>query len=695
MKKIFSLLITLCSLVAFGQYPVSNISITLPPNPAANTGDWTMPFVITAQARLLQGQVPGKLMESRILVYIKKNGGKSCGSFTQQTAPMSNFNAATKSWSGAAAVGLLGNVCVLQPGEYQLCVQFFSSYAPVDALSDEICKTFTIAGPKQENYDPPQNTTPVTGKVFSKDEMKQPFIFRWTPVLPKPKADVQYKLRVVELKIGQTPAQAIRTNTTLFEKDVINQTQLLRGNDIVVIWPIASDSKYAWNVQAFINGKLIGESEATTFEPCCGDTSCCSPINALPVNGQNFTQKEAKQPIQLRWTQETPLPSKEIMYTVRVYMVEKGQTPAQVVKNNRPVYEKEVNTKQTTWQMPAEYANAKETKTFVWNVRATDKAGKAIGKNNGTSDATSFTRSSSNCSHSANITSIECLGTINGLQQYKVCVDYKNTATPGCTDCEILLNTLGNYGTGITIVSTNSNTAINTILPPVPPVSLIAGQQTTICFKATVIAGNNLQFQVHATCNDASATLPEIDRNHENSVFDTLPPSCICRDCENAKVDFNNITTTATGTNGDQYNIAGNISVTGLAVFGLEFQIQSFTYTSTPAACSNGITGIEQSGMFLIPATTINGSSAIQVFNETVSPSGTNNNASKDVKLVSTTQMPSVIPFNLTIGLPGPLAGFDSKCCKMNYRVCTRITVYYDKNSCKSCVFFKCFDFHN
>ena len=94
MKKIFSLLITLCSLAAFGQYPVSSISITLPPNPAANTGDWAMPFVITAQAKLLQGQVPGNLMESRILVTIKSGGSKICGSFTQQTAPLSNFNSA-------------------------------------------------------------------------------------------------------------------------------------------------------------------------------------------------------------------------------------------------------------------------------------------------------------------------------------------------------------------------------------------------------------------------------------------------------------------------------------------------------------------------------------------------------------------------------------------------------------------------
>ena len=695
MKKIFSLLITLCSLAAFGQYPVSNISITLPPNPAANTGDWAMPFVITAQARLLQGQVPGKVMESRILVHIKKNGGKSCGSFTQQTAPLSNFNSATKSWSGAAAVGLLGNACVLPPGEYQLCVQFFSSYAPVEALSSEVCESFIIADTKQQTFSASQNIIPANGKVFSKEESKQPIMFRWTPVLPKPTADVQYKLRLVELKMGQTAAQAIRTNTVLFEKEVTNQTQFVSGIDPVVVWPIAPDSKYAWNVQAYVNGILIGESEATTFAACCGDTSCCTPINALPVNGQNFTQKEAKQPIQLRWTQETTPPaSKDIMYTVHVYIVEKGQIPTEAIKRNKPIFEKTVKAKETTWQMPAEYANAKEAKTFAWNVRATDKAGKAVGEKDGTSEATSFTRSSSTCSHSANITSIECLGMVNGLQQYKVCVDYKNTAALGCSDCEILLNTPGNYGTGITIVSTNPNTVINTILGTVP-VSLTAGQQTTICFNATVTSGNNLKFQIHATCNDASATLPEIDRNHENSLFDTLPPSCICNDCEKANMNFNNITTTATGSNGDQYNIAGNISVTGLAVYGLEFEVQSFSYTSTPAACSNGITTLEQSGMFLIPATTINGSSAIQVFNETVSPSGTNNNGSKDVMLVGTTQMPSVIPFNLTVGLPGPLTGLDPKCCKMNYKVCVRVTVFYEKDSCKSCVFTHCFNFSN
>ncbi|MDB5223371.1 MAG: hypothetical protein JWN83_2038, partial [Chitinophagaceae bacterium] len=252
MKRIFTLFISLCSLAVMGQYPVSSINITMPAKPAANMADWATggtPLIITAQAKLVQGQVPGNLMESRILVTIKSGDRKICGSFTQQTAPYSTFNAATKTWSGAAALRLLGGNCILKPGSYELCVQFFSSYAPITPFSNEVCKSFTIADNKQLTYSPPQ---------------------------------------------------------------------------------------------------LV-----------------------MPANGKNFTQQEIKQPIQLRWTPVVPPPpNNDVIYTVRIYEVKQGQQPAQAVKTTAPVFEKEVRTTQTIWQMPGKYASSKENKTFVWSIQA-------------------------------------------------------------------------------------------------------------------------------------------------------------------------------------------------------------------------------------------------------------------------------------------------------------------------------------
>jgi len=270
MKKIFSLLITLCSLAAFGQYPVNSISIKMPANPPANTADWATampPIMITAQAKLVQGQVPGNLMESRMLVTIKSS--RICGSYTQQTAPLSNFNSATKTWSGAVALGFLGNSCILQPGTYELCVQFFSSYAPVMPLSNEVCKTFTIADNKQITYSHPQNLAPSADKNFTKQEVKQPILFRWTQVNPPtPNNVLFYTFHFYAVGKGQSPAQAARLNTPVYEKEV-NITQ--------AIWQLPlefTSSKetltFVWNVQAKDNknkpyGADQGISEPTVF----------------------------------------------------------------------------------------------------------------------------------------------------------------------------------------------------------------------------------------------------------------------------------------------------------------------------------------------------------------------------------------------------------------------------------------------
>jgi len=177
-------------------------------------------------------------------------------------------------------------------------------------------------------------------------------------------------------------------------------------------------------------------------------------------------------------------------------------------------------------------------------------------------------------------------------------------------------------------------------------------------------------------------------------VIDELP-NCLCDDCDKTTLDYSNFTVSPQGIAGNQYNIAGNITA-NVPIYGVEIQIQSYSYTAAPAACSNGVTSIEESGMILLPSTSINNVTNLQLFNETQSGSpNTNNNASKTVKYISTSPLSGAIPVNLTVGLPGPLPGFDATCCTMNYRVCVKIKIFYDKEGCKSCSFTKCIDFTN
>lgn len=53
----------------------------------------------------------------------------------------------------------------------------------------------------------------------------QPVEFRWTPLVPKPKENVTYRLKVWQLMQGQSGSQAMRTNQPIITKDVDNITQ--------------------------------------------------------------------------------------------------------------------------------------------------------------------------------------------------------------------------------------------------------------------------------------------------------------------------------------------------------------------------------------------------------------------------------------------------------------------------------------
>jgi hypothetical protein len=269
---------------AGAQNLVTPISINLPTNPPANTAEWatTMPPVmILAQTKLVNGQINPKVIESRILVTIKSGGSKVCGTYTPQNAPMSGFNSVSKNWSGANAVSLLGQDCTLRPGSYELCVQFYALDASQGGLLGETCKPFTIADKKQDiqKVSPPQNIYPNNEKVFKETEAKAPLIFRWTPVLPRPKEPVTYRLRVWQLKQGQSSAQAIKTNSPVVDREIKNQTQFVKPNLMGDLEKLEGNQNLVWNVEASIQNQMgevqvVGTSESTAFSvgsPCTPD----------------------------------------------------------------------------------------------------------------------------------------------------------------------------------------------------------------------------------------------------------------------------------------------------------------------------------------------------------------------------------------------------------------------------------------
>ena len=270
MKKIITILLLVITFQIQAQnYPISGITITLPSSPDVNTANWsssTPPFLIKATARQGAAGVDKLVIESKILVTIKKGGAVVCGSYNSTSAPPSNFNTVTKAWIGTNAVSLLGKECTLSPGDYELCVQFFGSrQGAVTPFSEESCKSFTIPSAEQQAYQGPQALSPANGTAISEKDAKMPITFRWTPVVPRPKDPVTYKLSVWQLLQGQNGTQAQKANQPILSKDFVNLNQTAINNLIIGPCKPPYLCDFVWNVQALNReGKLIGGNNGTS-----------------------------------------------------------------------------------------------------------------------------------------------------------------------------------------------------------------------------------------------------------------------------------------------------------------------------------------------------------------------------------------------------------------------------------------------
>jgi len=264
MTKLPSLLLWLCFYSSAAYSQISQIKIvnlrvnnTLP----AKIDDWQL----TAGSLVLVAQKsPGvQLKEPKLVVQIKSNGAFICGNSVSSASSISSFD--VKTFTTSELTGMLNGCKELKDGSYQLCVQFFN----LDriAISNEMCKEFKVETPKADNYTAPTLISPENGKVFSVDEMKRPLNFRWTPVVPKPKEAVTYRLKVWQLMQGQNGSQAMRSNQPIVVKDVDNITQATVSG--IYTGPCRPPylCDYVWRVEAIMkDGIVLGSSEPTVFK---------------------------------------------------------------------------------------------------------------------------------------------------------------------------------------------------------------------------------------------------------------------------------------------------------------------------------------------------------------------------------------------------------------------------------------------
>ncbi|HRI25313.1 MAG TPA: hypothetical protein PLZ45_11590 [Ferruginibacter sp.] len=122
---------------------------------------------------------------------------------------------------------------------------------------------FSFAKAQEVKYTAPKNISPEEGKNLNNKEKEVMVNFRWTPVLPRPKEDVVYKIRLMEIKPGQPKAQAV-TNKPLAALEIDNATQTS-----FKLAKRCNDCEYLWDVEAVVTEKgtpkSLGKSQATQF----------------------------------------------------------------------------------------------------------------------------------------------------------------------------------------------------------------------------------------------------------------------------------------------------------------------------------------------------------------------------------------------------------------------------------------------
>ncbi|HLF46386.1 MAG TPA: hypothetical protein VI548_08170 [Chitinophagaceae bacterium] len=265
MKKLKLLLLVLgVSLAANSQNNQINIVNFTVKNTLPGTVDsWlSTPGALVLTAQKLPGT---QVREPMMVLQIRSGSAILCGNTTATPKRVDPFE--VRVFNTADLVGMLGNCRELKAGTYTICVQFFNNDRV--AISREVCREFIVESPRVD-YSPPQNIAPADKKQFTEKEISLPVTFRWTPLVPKPKEPVTYRLRVWQLMQGQNGMQAMKANQPFITKDVDNLTQTTIPN--LTSGPCKPPylCDFIWNVEASISHagaapQVIGTSNPTSF----------------------------------------------------------------------------------------------------------------------------------------------------------------------------------------------------------------------------------------------------------------------------------------------------------------------------------------------------------------------------------------------------------------------------------------------
>jgi hypothetical protein len=393
MKKLKLLLaglfVTLIASSQAGQLNQINIvNFTVKNTLPATVDSWLSTpgaLVLTAQ-RVPSAQVKEPMM----LLQVRSGGAIVCGNNMATAKRVDPFD--VRVFNTSELTALLGNCKELKAGSYTICVQFFN----IDkvAISREVCKEFKVEETNVE-YAPPTLITPDNEKKFTAKELQGVVMFRWTPLVPKPKEPVTYRLKVWQLMQGQNSTQAMRTNQPIVTKDVDNITQAAVNSILTGPCKPPYLCDFIWNVQALNrSGKPMGNNNGTsepyTFSAVEEKTK--GPDNVFPENEKKFNPADVKQAITLRWTPIVPKPQEPVTYRLKVWQLMQGQNSTEAMRTNPPIVTKDVDniTQAIVSGIYTGPCKPPYLCDYIWMVEAVTQQAGATPKIIGTSEATTF-----------------------------------------------------------------------------------------------------------------------------------------------------------------------------------------------------------------------------------------------------------------------------------------------------------------
>jgi hypothetical protein len=537
MKKLIQLIIfaLLLPVVTWAQLnELKIVSFTVKNSLPTTVDSWS---AIPGSLLLVAQKNPQSRMDQvKLVIQIKGNGNIICGN-NFSTAETTTINT-VRNFSTAELVNMMGLCKELNPGSYTICAQFFN----VDklAISNEVCKEFKVEAPQATDYTMPTLINPDDNKKLTETELKGVLMFRWTPLVPKPRDVVTYRLRVWQLTQGQNALAAAKANEPILVKDVDNVSQAAISNFLNSASPCKPPylCDFVWNVQAINKatgksyGKNNGNSEYYKFSVA---EQTASTIELLsPANKTVISEDASKKALAFKWTPLIPKPRDVVTYRLRVWQLMQGQQASDIKKLNKPIIVKDVkDANETSLTLAGTYPPCRPPYLcdFIWQVDALSKT--ATGAETVLASSNTLVFSIGNCEYNLKIKidSVVCVKAEGANNIYKV---YASSIYQSSS----INLTYTQPGTGFSAMhpSYSPTYTTSTLSPALTAQNSGAATIVNYCFNVTVpsaqtsiiigLQGDDTNHNPTITCQPGVDTLIQL-------------PACKCNACDERSFTLN------------------------------------------------------------------------------------------------------------------------------------------------------------